>query len=126
MLNSKESIRLILLYEYKRGHNATVATQNLCQAIGPNVINIATAYRWFERFREGDESLKDDHRSGRPPNIDLSELKEAIESDPSLSVRDVASKLECSISNTYYHIKQLGYVSKRQWLVTPRPNTRIN
>ncbi len=90
-------------------HNATVSTHNLCHAIGPNVINIATAYRWFERFREGDESLKDDHRSGQPSNIDLSELKEAIESDPSLSVRDVASKLECSISNTYYHFKQLGY-----------------
>ena len=66
MLNSKEGIRMCLLYEYKLNHSASEATRNICQAIGHDSITHMTAYRWFERFRNGDESLKDEPKSGRP------------------------------------------------------------
>ena len=112
MLKSKKSIRVCLLYEYKLGHNASEATRNLCRAIGPDVINITTAYRWFQRFDNGDESLQDDPRSGRPTEIDLSELKQAIESDPTLSTANLANSLGCTQRNIYYQIKRFGYVSK--------------
>ena len=62
MLKSKHSIRICLLYEYSLAHTATEATRNLCQTIGPGTINQNTAYIWFERFDEGEESLEDEPR----------------------------------------------------------------
>ena len=99
MLNCKDHIRLFLLYEYKLGHNATDATRNICHAVAPDAMNTTTAYRWFERFRKGDESLQDDHRSGRPTQINLGELKQAIESDPKLSTVNLASTFGCTDRN---------------------------
>lgn len=112
MLNCKDHIRLFLLYEYKLGHNATDATRNICHAVAPDAMNTTTAYRWFERFRKGDESLQDDHRSGRPTQINLGELKQAIESDPKLSTVNLASTFGCTDRNIRYIFKRFGYVNK--------------
>ena len=71
-----------------------------------------TAYRWFERFRNGDESLKDEPKSGRPNKFDLTDLKKAIESDPALNTTNMAKMVDCTQGNIYYLIKQLGFVSK--------------
>jgi hypothetical protein len=81
-----------LLYEYKLGHNASEAARNICRGIGKGAVSTATACRWFNSFRNKDYSLEDDQRSGRPTEIDLSELKQIIESDPSLSQLDVLGR----------------------------------
>jgi hypothetical protein len=73
---------------------------------------VRAANCWFERFRNKDYSLEDEQRSGRPSEIDLSELKQVIESDPNLSQRDVASKLGCTQAAIQYQLKQLRLVSK--------------
>ena len=64
MEKSKEHIRHCLLYEYQLGHSAREATRNICQAIGEGSISPTTAWRWFERFRNNDFSLKDEEKSG--------------------------------------------------------------
>jgi transposase len=79
-------------------------------------VSTATACRWFNSFRNKDYSLEDDQRSGRPTEIDLSELKQIIESDPNLSQRDVAAKVGCTQQAIQYQFKKLGLVSKLgQW-----------
>ena len=112
MEKSKEHIRHCLLYEYQLGHSAREATRNICQAIGEGSISPTTAWRWFERFRNNDFSLKDEEKSGRPTEINLDELKQVIESNPSLTTRAVASKVRCSQSAVVYHFKQFQLVSK--------------
>ena len=78
-----------------------------------SVLSLKTACRWFERFRNGDFSLGDEPRSGRPTEIDLSELKDVIESDPALTSCDVARKLGCTHrAIVLYQFKQLRLVSK--------------
>ena len=93
MQNSKEHVRHCLLYEFQLGHTASEATRNICEAIGRDAMTTSTAYVWFERFRNQDYFLQDKTKSGRPTEINLDELKQLIESDPSLTTYNVAKKL---------------------------------
>lgn len=112
MENSKDHIRQFLLYEFQLGRNASEATRNICQAKGDGSMSYATACRWFKRFRNNNFSLDDEPRSGRPTEINLDELKQTIESDPSLTTRAVASKLGCSHKAILYHFNKFRLVSK--------------
>jgi len=112
MQNSKEHIRHCLLYEYQLGHSATEATRNICQAVGQDSTTLRTALNWFDRFRNQDYSLQDMARSGRPTTINLDELKQLLEKDPSLTTTAVASKLGCTQPAVHYHLKRLEYVNK--------------
>lgn len=112
MDNPKIHIRHCLLYEYQMGHSASDAVRNICKFVGQDSISVATAYRWFERFNNGDYSLEVEPIPGRPSTIDLSELKKAINSDPTLTTRDLAGKLKCSNSTIYTHLQRLRLVSK--------------
>ena len=80
-------IRICLL-EYQFGHSATEAARNICIAIGSGAMSTGTVCRWFERFRNYDYSLQDEPKSGRPSDIHFDELKELIESDPTLTTRN--------------------------------------
>lgn len=112
MQNSKEHIRHCLLYEYQLGSTATAAARNICRVVDTDAVTHTTAARWFDRFRRGDYSLQDEARSGRPTTIDLSQLREAIESDPTLTTRSVARTLGCSKSAVHYHFQRLRLVPK--------------
>ena len=71
-------------------------------------VSNAKAKLWFKCFRNGKFSLQDDLRSGGFMKIDLAELKQALESEPDQSTRNIASKLGC----IHYRFKQLALVSK--------------
>ena len=43
---------------------------------------------WFDKFRSGDFSLKDEQRSGRPNQVDDDRIKAIIESDRHVTVRE--------------------------------------
>lgn len=63
-------------------------------------------------LKKKDYSLKDELKSGRTSEINLNELKQLIETDPTLTTREMASKLACSQPAIIYHFKDLRLVSK--------------
>ena len=50
----------------------------------------------YAKFKQGDFLLQDLPKSGRPTVIHLDELKQAIETEPTLSTYEVATKVGCS------------------------------
>ncbi|CAF1392055.1 unnamed protein product, partial [Rotaria sp. Silwood1] len=78
-------IRHCILYEFQLGNNASTAVHNICAALGEGVVADRTCQDWFKRFREGDMSLEDRPRSGRPLEIDIEQLKVLIEDNPRLT-----------------------------------------
>ena len=86
MSETKEEVRYVMLYEWKKGNNAHNTTKIITQIFG-DVVPYATVYRWFRRFESGDLIITDWPRSGRPIEVDNDVLKGLIEADPRLTTR---------------------------------------
>ncbi|EYC34093.1 hypothetical protein Y032_0001g238 [Ancylostoma ceylanicum] len=96
MADLKSGVRYCFLYDLKKGETAVESHRDLCDAFGHDVISERQCQRWFHKFRSVNESLEDDAR-GKPPSVvDMKQLKEAIEKDPSQTTRGLANRFGCS------------------------------
>jgi len=50
----------------KVSNSAVETTELINKAYGSAAMSRANVYRWYARFRDGREDVKDDARSGRP------------------------------------------------------------
>ncbi|VDO71413.1 unnamed protein product [Heligmosomoides polygyrus] len=69
----KRVIRGIYLYEFNLGTTVKEADEKINAAFGQGCSTIRTAYRWYQKFRNGDESLEE--RKGRVRHSDVDEDK---------------------------------------------------
>ncbi len=79
---SRREIRGLLLHEFRLGHKAKEATNNICSTIGEDVLSIRTAEYWFNRFKNSNFKLDNLPRPGRPLEVNMILLKQLIEEDP--------------------------------------------
>ena len=93
---SHREIRVLLLHEFRPGHKATEAANNICSTMGEDVLSIHTAQHWFNRFKNGKFELDDLPRSARPLELDVDLLTQLIGEDPRLTLRCLAEQLGCS------------------------------
>ena len=91
----KIQIRTIFLFQFKLGRKAAKTARDINDAFGPETTNERVAQRWFKKFCNGDESLKDEEGRGRPSVVNNEHLKALIEADPRKTTREVAVKLSC-------------------------------
>lgn len=103
-----ENTIVTLILEYQQGHTAADATRNICSVVAPSAVSHSTAKYWFQRFREGDFSLKDRARSGRPSTLDVQGLNTLIISDPAQTTRKLAEQLGTSHSTVERHLHEQG------------------
>lgn len=111
-MDQKIRLRHLLLYEFRLNHTATEAYRNICYAEGDDVISRATCFNWFYRFKQGNFSLEDNDRSGRPPTINIRTIQETVEADPYLSLRCLGRMFGCSNKQVGNILHKLGKVCK--------------
>ena len=70
----KREIHLLVLHEFKLGHNASETSANINRAWRDGFTNDRTVRRWFKKFRSGDESLQDEEGRGQPCSLDNEQL----------------------------------------------------
>ncbi|XP_018047750.1 PREDICTED: histone-lysine N-methyltransferase SETMAR-like [Atta colombica] len=106
-MNFEEHIRRILFYYFKKGKKAR---EKLHRVHDKNVVKKRQCQNWFARFRDGDFSVKDAHRFGRPFKIDDDEMKALVQANKHSTVRELATVLKVSVGNVHGHLKSLGFV----------------
>jgi len=70
---------------------------------GDAAVTMKTVYEWFERFRNGCESVEDEERSGRPSTSETQEnverVSEMIRSNRRLTIREISEDVNGSVQN---------------------------
>ncbi|KAL6265755.1 hypothetical protein P5V15_002561 [Pogonomyrmex californicus] len=74
MAITKEHIRFSIHFAFLK-KNAAEASAMICAAYGENAVSHTTCKRWYQKFRQGDFSLEDEPRAGRPQKIETNELQ---------------------------------------------------
>ncbi|XP_043496419.1 histone-lysine N-methyltransferase SETMAR-like [Polistes fuscatus] len=104
-------IRHCMLFEFRKGNNATVATKNICD-VYPNALDIRKCQRWFSKFKSGNFDLSDSYRSGRPSALDNDVLRAEVEANPYQTIEELSNSLNQPWSTIQEHLKQIGKVSR--------------
>ena len=125
MDDKKVHIRHCILFAFDQGLTPTAAAQEICRVYGEESTTRKMCSTWFQTFRSGDKSLKDEPRTGRPPGIDNEALEQALEDEPRASTRELAMLLGCSHTTIENHLHSLGKVLKfGKWI--PHNLSEIN
>lgn len=86
--------RSIIWYEFKRGKKPSEIVELLQETLGEDCPSTKTVYNWWNKFRDGCQSIYDSDRSGAPSSAVTSEtieiVRHIIDDDPHLSLRGVA------------------------------------
>ncbi|KAF2352159.1 hypothetical protein FHG87_017081 [Trinorchestia longiramus] len=109
---TKHDLRLLMLHEFKLGHNASEASANINRAWGEESTRDRTVRRWFWKFRSGDENLKDEEGRGRLGSLENEQLHAVVEQNLRQSVKEISQTLGISIATVSRHLKIIGMVKK--------------
>ena len=85
---------------FKLGKKTTESHQMSQQAYGDAAIDLTQTFEWFSKFRKGRDSVKDDHRTGRPKtsinNNQVELVREKLMSDRQLTAGELSGELAIS------------------------------
>ena len=70
-----------------------------------------TCHKWFAKLRAGDFLLDDVPQSGRPDEVESSQIKTLIENNQHSITQEIGDILKISKSSVKNHLYQLGYVN---------------
>ena len=93
MCDEKTAIRVLLRFFWKKGYSAKLATEQICEVEGENIVNRKTASNWFKRFNGGDTSLEEKPRCGRPSVVNENDLRDELTKHPNSSTRELSRHL---------------------------------
>ena len=92
--------RIDMKFCFKLQKNAKETHEMLILVNGDDAVTMKTVYKWFERFRNGCESVEDDERSGHPSTSKTQEnvenVSEMIRSHRRLTIREITEDLNIS------------------------------
>lgn len=117
MSRISDHIRHCLLYEFHLGRSASETMTNICRAYGNDAVSKRTIEKWFAKFRSGNEDLKDEPHAKHPVAVSDVSINELLESEPQLSTRQIAERLNCSKTTVERKLHEMGKVWKLgSWL----------
>ena len=97
--------RAVIKFNFKLGKMATETYKSMKIVYGYDCLSRSKVFEWYNRFKNGRESLEDDARSGRPTtsltDANVERIRELLVTDRHLTCRMIAEKL--NIAKTVVH-----------------------
>lgn len=112
MEDNKVHLRHCMLYEFRKGLSVGTAQKNIQSVYLDRAPALRTVKKWFGRFRQGNFSLEDEPRSGRPSGLDNDVVRTLVKARPRITTEEIAETLSINKSTAFRRLKQLGYISK--------------
>ncbi|PIO63958.1 hypothetical protein TELCIR_14426 [Teladorsagia circumcincta] len=100
----------VTLFLYHSGSNTKAAETKMRDVYKDHASSYQTIVRWC--FKVGDYTFEDEEESGRPSELNLSELRRVMKTDPFQSTREMASTLGVHSSTIESVLKKLGMKKK--------------
>ncbi|KAL6264123.1 hypothetical protein P5V15_004201 [Pogonomyrmex californicus] len=117
MAITKEHIRFSIHFAFHLKKNAAEATAMICAAYGENAVSHATCKRWYQKFRQGDFSLEDEPRAGRPQKIETDELQALLDINSAQTEKELAEQLGVTQQTISVRLHTIGKVRKEgRWV----------
>ena len=89
--------RVCIRFCVKSGFNGAQTLEMLEKCFGNDTLTRSNVFRWYERFRNGCESVEDDERSGRPSTAQTDEnikkIKGWMTVSRKLTIKEIAEEL---------------------------------
>ena len=76
----------------------------LVKAYGDAAMKRTALHKWYSRYENGYESVMDEQHSGRPTSITsqkVQEIKELLDKDRRITVREVSQRVDCSVGTVH-------------------------
>jgi len=112
MDSHKAYFRYAMLFLYQKGFNPHKAREELLPVFGEDTLNYDQIRIWFNKFNNGDYSIEDEPRSGRPQQLDNNDLIAAVRDNPRSSTHDLGEQLGVHHSTIVHHLANLGFKKK--------------
>ena len=107
----EEEFRYVIHYCFLREMKPVDIISEMKRAYKSNAPGDSTIYKWYNRFRDGRKTIKDDPRSGRPLNLeDNGKILSILEEQPFASARYIGEMLSIPKSTVCHKLVwQLNY-----------------
>ena len=97
---SSEQQRYYIFVSWKNGREPTQIHKELVNAEGKHALSLRTVERWIRAFKDGDETISDKPRSGRPREAvtpeNIAKVEDLVNDDPHISTTEMASQVGIS------------------------------
>jgi len=114
---TKENIRFSIHFAFHLKKNAAEAIAMICAAYGENAVSHTTCRRWYQKFRQGDFSLEDEPRAGRPQKIETDELQVLLETNSAQTEKELAEQLGVTQQAISIRLHTMGKIQKEsRWV----------
>lgn len=92
--------RAVMQFCFELGKSPAETVDLINRTNSVEKVNRRLVYRWFDRFRDGDVSYKDQDRTGRPKDARLAEniqlVSDVMDEDRRVSIRSLCERLNLS------------------------------
>ena len=104
---SKEDIRKIMYYCYKRGLSPPEMSKEICSVFGDDITCPRTCQRWVSKFQNGNFVTKSAEGAGRPSLELEDQINFCFEEDAHSTTRSIAQSLDTSHQTVWRHMKHM-------------------
>lgn len=106
---SRNDLRVVLCYCYKRHLTSIETRKEICAAYGEDTISLRTCQRWFSKFNLGDFEMDDKEGRGRKSDDTIDEnIDAALIENRHASSREMGEMINVSHSTILRHLIMMG------------------